>query len=304
MDCQYYKKTIVNAVKNNKDPHISSHAIIPPFLTSSPIRLSSRIFHEVLSVDDLLGIKTELKILLLSDFDSIQGIPVEANQPLGCREPLINLKRPAVLRVYFGMSKKCTESLNVIRPTYGPISSSSSVGMDPNNFSTKAMSLHMHRISENLRTLLMSKFPPDDCPPLKEEFNHCTVLIYSGKNNNGISNSTLSYHSDCTYDHNGSFIKNRNSQKENTCVAVLTVGDERTLYFKKRVAVKGSRGKKKWKVTDDSHVSFSLGNNSVFLLHPEDEKPVLIYRMITIYLLLLYFVLSALNVNTTQFHQS
>ena len=57
-------------------------------------------------------------------------------------------------------------------------------------------------------------------------------------------------------------------------MAVLTVGDERTLYFKKRVAVKGSRGKKKWKVTDDSHVSFSLENNSVFLLHPEDEKPV------------------------------
>ena len=272
---QYSKRRIVKAVTNNIDPQISSHVITPPFLTQSPIRLSSRLFHEVLSIDDILGIRTELKILLLSEFDSTQGIPVEANQPLGCREPLINLKRPAVLRVYFGKSKKCTDSLNIVRPTYGPISSSSSVGMDPNNFTTKAMSLHLHSIGQTLLSMLRSKFSPQNCPPLEEEFNHCTVLIYSGKNNNGISNSTLSYHSDCTYDHNGTFIKSRNSQKENTCVAVLTVGDSRKLYVRKRVVVDGSLGRKKWRLTDDNCVSFMLEDNSVFLLHPDDERPTL-----------------------------
>ena len=119
--------------------------------------------------------------MLLSDFDTIQGIPVEANQPLGCKEPQINLMRPAVLRVYYGVSKRCTESLNIIRPTYGPISSSSSVGMDPYNFTTKAMSLYLYNISQTLRTVIISKFPHEECPPLEDQFNHCTVLIYSGK---------------------------------------------------------------------------------------------------------------------------
>ena len=226
-------------------------------------------------MDDLLGIRTELKILLLSEFDTIQGIPVEAHQPLGRKEPIINLNRPAVLRVNYGMSKRFTESLNIIRPTYGPISSSSSVGMDPYNFTTKPMSLHLFNISRTLRSIVINKYTDDSCPPLNNYFNHCTILVYSGKNNNGLSNSTLSFHSDCTFDHCGRYIPSRNSQKENTCVAVLTVGDSRKLHFKKRVVVAGGKGKKKWKITDDDGETFILCNNSLFLLHPDDEKPLL-----------------------------
>ena len=247
----------------------SSRAII----LTSPIVLSSRLFCNVLSQENLFNVRTEVKILLLSKFDSPHGIPVEANQPLGCPTPIINLTRPAVLRVYYGLTKSSTRSLNAIRPTYGPISTSSSVGMDPNNFSTKPLSLNMYKTGEEIRTYLLNNCSTSTKNFLTEPFNHCTVLVYSGDNNNGCSNSSLAFHSDCTFDHNGNYIVGRNSQQENTCVAVLTLGDSRTLHFKKRVLVVSQTKRKRWTVTNDETVSFNLGENSVFLLHPEDEIP-------------------------------
>ena len=108
---------------------------------------------------------------------------------------------------------------------------------------------------------------------MTEEFNHYTVLIYSGTDNNGQCNSSLAFHSDCTFDHDGNYLHHRNSQKENTSVVVLAVGDSRDIYFKKRVALKGDNKRYKWKLTDDKPLSFLLEDNSVFVLHPCDEIP-------------------------------
>lgn len=237
--------------------------------------ISSRLFENVCVEDDLMRVRTELKILLMSEFDSHQGIPVESNQPLGSPSPLINLTRPAVLRIYYGLPKSSTKTLNSIRPTYGPISTSSSVGMDPHNFTTKAMSLTLFRIGEQLRCFLKRQCNEDVIKYLSNEFNHCTVLIYSGENNNGLSNSSLAFHSDCTFDHSGNYLKGRNSQKENTCVAVLTLGDSRTLHFKKRIAMESKSGRRKWVHTVDEGQNFVLKDNSVFMLDPTDEKPCL-----------------------------
>ena len=248
-------------------------AIPKSIILTSPISLSSRLFKRVVSQESLLNIRTELKILLLSKFDSPYGIPVEAHQPLGCPAPIINLNRPAVLRIYYGLSKSSTRSLNAIRPTYGPISTSSSVGMDPNNFSTKPLSLNMYNIGEEIRSYLLQKTCSRTKTFLKFPFNHCTVLVYSGDNNNGRSNSSLAYHSDCTFDHNGKYITARNSQRENTSVAVLTLGDSRKLHFRKRLLVEGSTKRPRWAMTDDKCVTFNLDENSVFLLHPDDEIP-------------------------------
>ena len=235
--------------------------------------LTSKLYEHVFELTDLLCVRTELKILLMSDFDTHLGIPVEANQPLGCPRPLINLTRPAVLRVYYGLSKYCSQSLNAIRPTYGPISTASSVGMDPHNFSTKPMSHSLYTIGEKVRCYLRQKDNNTYSKYLQDSFNHCTVLVYSGENNNGASNSSLSFHSDCTFDHKGNFIRSRNSQRQNTCVAVLTLGDSRTIYFKKRIVTESKQGKRKWLITQDAGVSYDLSDNSVFLLNPEDEIP-------------------------------
>ena len=242
-------------------------------ILTTPINLSSRLFSNVLVQHALFNVRTELKILLLSSFDSPYGIPVEANQPLGSPAPIINLTRPAVLRIYYGQSKSSTKSLNSVRPTYGPISSSSSVGMDPNNFSTKPMTWNMCNIAEEIRLFLIENTCSKTRQYLQFPFNHCTVLVYSGDNNNGRCNSSLAFHSDCTFDHNGNYVSARNSQRENTCVAVLTLGDSRRLHFRKRVLVDGKMKRKRWALTDDKPVTFNLTENSVFLLHPEDEIP-------------------------------
>ena len=244
-----------------------------PIFTRSPIVLSSRLFFNVLSPVQLLNIRTELKVLLLSSFDSPFGIPVEANQPLGCPHPVINLTRPAVLRIYYGLSRSSSQSLNAIRPTYGPISTSSSVGMDPFNFSTKPFSLHMYLIGEEIRQFLLRNCSTNTKNYLSLPFNHCTVLVYSGEDNNGKSNSSLSFHSDCTFDHQGNYVTNRNSQEKNTCVAVLTIGDMRRLHFKKRILINGNKNRKRWAITDDKGVHFDLKENSLFVLDPTDEIP-------------------------------
>ena len=261
------------SVNRNKDQFCDDENEILPILTRSPFVLTSKLYDNVFDLTDLLCVRTELKILLMSDFDSHLGIPVEANQPLGCPKPLINLTRPAVLRVYYGLSKYCSKSLNAIRPTYGPISTASSVGMDPHNFSTKPMSHSLYMIGEKVRCYLRQQVQDTYATYLQESFNHCTVLVYSGENNNGASNSSLPFHSDCTFDHKGNFIRSRNSQRQDTCVAVLTLGDSRTLYFKKRIVTDSTRGKSKWIITQDAGVSYDLNDNSVFMLNPEDEIP-------------------------------
>ena len=58
------------------------------------------------------------------------------------------------------------------------------------------------------------------------KYNHCTVQVYSGDNNNGRLNSSFAFHSDCIFDH-----KMGNNRRQ-VCI---------------------------------------LSENSVFLLHPEDE---------------------------------
>ena len=219
-----------------------------PIYTQSPFVLSSKLYDNVFHTSDLLCVRTELKTLFMSDFDSHQGIPVEANRPLGCSKPVINLTRPAVLRIYYGLSKHWSRSLNYIRPTYGPVSTASSVVMDPNNFSTKPMSHSLFNIGEKTPTYLLHECNEASSRYFRERFNHCTVLIYSGENNNGSCNSSLSLHSDCTFDHKGNFISSRNSQRQNTSVAVLTLGDTRTLYFEKRIVTNSKCGKRKWTI--------------------------------------------------------
>ena len=271
--CSLYPESNEKIRKRTNEDYVKQEDVSLSITTKSPFIISSLLFENVCIDEDLMRVRTELKILLMSEFDSHQGIPVESNQPLGSPRPLINLTRPAVLRIYYGLSKSCTKSLNANRPTYGPISTSSSVGMDPHNFSTKAMSLTLFRIGEQVRCYLRRQCKGTVMKFLENEFNHCTVLIYSGENNNGSSNSSLAYHSDCTFDHNGNYIQGRNSQQENTCVAVLTMGDSRTLHFKKRIAINSKSGRKRWVQTEDQGLSFELKDNSVFMLDPRDEIP-------------------------------
>ena len=158
--------------KNISQDEVSNKDKVFPITTNSPFVLSSMLFENVCTENDLMLIRTELKILTMSKFDTHQGIPVESNQPLGSPKPLINLTRPAVLRIYYNLPKSSTKTLTSIRPTYGPISTSSSVGMDPHNISTKPMSLTLFMIGERLRSYLKRHCNEEVVKCLSNEFNH------------------------------------------------------------------------------------------------------------------------------------
>lgn len=82
--------------------------------------------------------------------------------------------------------------------------------------------------------------------------------------------SSLGFHCDTEYTAKGGFVGN-NSQMRNTAVAVLTMGDSRRLYMKKRFANSG-RWLKNDPREEDTH-EFLLNDQSIFVLHPDDEVP-------------------------------
>ena len=105
------------------------------------------------------------------------------------------------------------------------------------------------------------------------ELNHCTIIIYN-THSPGI-NYKLPFHYDCEYDHNGTFLQ-RNSKRENTPVIVYSLGDSRTLNLSRRMAV-DSGNHKQWLIIQKKCKEFELKDNSIFLLHPDDENPLLRY---------------------------
>lgn len=105
----------------------------------------------------------------------------------------------------------------------------------------------------------------------KCDFNHCTILIYNGHSKN--VNNKLSYHCDITYDHNGKFVCNKNSQGQDTPALVYSLGDSRVLHFIKRCVVNEKGLNKRWKRDKYPLAHFNLDDNSLFVLHPFDENP-------------------------------
>ena len=102
------------------------------------IKMRSEVLYNVLHEELLSRAKIFIKTLLLSEFNTHQGINVSADIPRCCNNPVINLKRPAVLRVYYGLTEYNYSSPYVVRPTYGPTRLFSSVGIDPNQYCKKA----------------------------------------------------------------------------------------------------------------------------------------------------------------------
>ena len=117
-----------------------------------------------------------------------------------------------------------------------------SVGTDPNNFITRKMTDHMILISDLLHHIMQSnraRLKLTDYN-IYDTFNHCTVLIYYADDNHKIS-SSMGCHSNCTYIlDDGKFDSTRNAQVVNTPTIVYTLGDSRSLNWKRRHRVKGT----------------------------------------------------------------
>ena len=69
------------------------------------IKMRSEVLYNVLHEELLSRAKIFIRTLLLSEFNTHQGLNASADIPRCCNNPVINLKRPAVLRVYYGLSE-------------------------------------------------------------------------------------------------------------------------------------------------------------------------------------------------------
>ena len=88
-----------------------------------------------------------------ADINSPKGIKLVVEKAMN-NPAMLNLKRPAVIRQYYGKFN----STNNTRSTYGASKSlgSISVGTDPNNFITRKMTPHMTKISQSMTQILKS----------------------------------------------------------------------------------------------------------------------------------------------------
>ena len=214
--------------------------------------------------------------LICSSLNSKTGIKISFDTPLNNARDL-NITRPAVLRQYYGkVSEDSTqESDTSERYTYGSGSGTSSVGMDPKNFVTRPLSFEMTAMIDIIFRLLSENREHFNLTQanMDVKFNHCTVLLYySGDDLKNVS--SLGYHTDCVYlSRDGSFDNKANSQAENTPAVIYSIGDSRTLNWKKRYMHTSSSGRTKWVDTSCDKMIFELGSDTLTVINPLDERP-------------------------------
>lgn len=208
--------------------------------------------------------------LINSPIGSADGLQMTYDKPLGCKKFMCNLQRPAVLRQHFGLRVQ-KEDKNVLF-SYGSGSGSITVGTHPSFCTTREMTPNMniisHRIHDSLCQLQRDEGIPNlTCSP----FNHCTVLLYFHKHSSSPDNM-LGFHTDNVFSTTGTFNKNKNTQRENTPTCVLTLGSTRQLHFQKQWNdIDKKTNKRKWHELTRRRIE--LDDNSLFVLHPEDECP-------------------------------
>jgi hypothetical protein len=209
---------------------------------------------------------TFLRSIIHSKIDSPNGVPIHTDAPLN-NPPLINLERPAPVRIHYGLNLESDPSGLIRRVTYGLGSGATSVGTDYRHFQTRSLTPQLSSAAGDIYRLL-SSLPRQNSSKRNNHgnikpFNHCTVLFYrNGK--------LLGHHCDSVYDKRGVWLKKDNSQTRNTPVAIYTLGKTRILEM-----VAQQVCGKKW-VNSISHptTTFEMKNASLFILHPDDEKPI------------------------------
>jgi len=211
--------------------------------------------------------------IITSPINSKFGIKLSLDKPLN-NDIDLNILRPAVLRQYYGkeVDIQLTKSK---RYTYGSGTGTTSVGMDSNNFVTRAMNKMMLDMADHIYRMLNSNkslFNVQDLN-MSNGFNHCTILLYyAGK---GLKqHSSLGYHTDCVYSVNsGKFKEKANSQAKNTPAVIYSIGSSRMLHYKSRKIIKNERGRNIWVPKDDDKMTFEIGTDTLSIINPLDEDP-------------------------------
>jgi hypothetical protein len=210
--------------------------------------------------------------LINSPPDSDLGLMESFDKPLGCSDHISSFKRPAVLRQFFGAHPH--DNKEVIY-CYGTGSGSTTVGTHPSYNITRPMTQPMHLVAEHLHKTLLKLKKSDHhvlgSLPTPDAFNHCTVLFYFHKSA-GSPNKMLGFHTDNCYSQQGNFLHDKNTQKVNTVTCVLTLGTDRDLILQRQFTFKHPITKRR-RYEEVSRKHIQLKSESLFVLHPDDERP-------------------------------
>ena len=132
------KKALVSVVLCQKlfHPQLYSQYLIQPMLSNAMIIVAKSLIFK----------------LLLSPFDSNNGIIMTADRPFGTN-CLMNITRPAVLRTYFGRNIEAVSPSLTRKFTYGCTNISGNISTDPSKFITKPMPEQMYTLGRHLQSI-------------------------------------------------------------------------------------------------------------------------------------------------------
>jgi len=205
--------------------------------------------------------------LIKSPVDSIHGISIVAQQTrfnfVG-----LNSTRPGVMQINFGKNGEKNHN-STMRFTYGYGVNKASVHDDPKRMITKPFCNVMttfvneiHQIICRNRVTLGLQDADLSTPPNVLTF----VLYYSIP---GIKEKSLfEYHNDTVYSQCHEYLANQNKQRKNTATIVYTLGDERTIRWRRKV-----HNGKTWSVDKDYLKTMIVKNGIITAINPRDETP-------------------------------
>ena len=117
----------------------------------------------------------------------------------------------------------------------------------------------MKKIAKSIKDFIIRKYRSDKRVQI-QPFNSATIITY-------VNEMAFAEHRDQDFKKDGSFDQINNSQIRDTATAVLCFGDPRQLDY----TIHKVTQRKIEKICKSK--SFYLTHGSLFLLHPNDEKP-------------------------------
>ena len=184
------------------------------------------------------------------------GVPILMKASTG-NKPKPNFLCPSSVDWYYARSRRGENGI-VERAAYGLGSGSGTIGLDKRQFQIFPFKGPMKRLVWLVKGYVKELYPDETW---NIDFNAVSVKVYQG-------DSATPYHCDINRRMDGTPYE-ENTQEPNSPVIILTVGDDKRLYFRKFMDTGGNKniGPK------SSEFCFLQKSGSITLLHPRDEIP-------------------------------
>ena len=214
-----------------------------------------------------------LRTLIVNPINSLLGISIVADAPQ-CRNMNLNVKRPGVLRQYYGLDIEKIDKDTVRRVSYRSQTSFQSEGSDPHKLVIKPFLDDMVEMAEYFNTFLnKNKYELNlENVDLSNNFNTCTLLLYHTLADIK-KESSMGWHCDSRYSVSGNFSAKLNGQMYNTPVVIFTIGKSRLLKWRKRFTIRNPNGHGSFEIEKGFEIEMLLQEGNFLILNPKDEEP-------------------------------